>query len=112
MNILIPLRTVNPLNRREHHFARAKRVKAERWATMACLPAILPPLPLVVTFTRVGPKLLDSDGIPGALKGTRDQIAFKLRIDDADPRVRWVYQQELGTQYAVRVTIATHGEVE
>jgi hypothetical protein len=48
-----------------------------------------------VTFTRVGPRILDDDNIRPALKGVRDQVATILGIDDGDARIKWQYEQEL-----------------
>ena len=63
--------------------------------------------PCVVTFTRISPRLCDTDNLAGACKSVRDQLAAELGITDSptDPRARWEYKQELGTYPAVRVRI-------
>ena len=50
----------------------------------------------VVTLTRCGPRLMDTDNSVSALKSVRDEVAALLRIDDGDERLRWVYQQRKG----------------
>ncbi len=59
-----------------------------------------------VTFTRVGPRRLDSDNVQGTLKGIRDEVAKQLGVDDGDMRFVWGYAQEIG-EYAVKVLIET-----
>jgi hypothetical protein len=63
---------------------------------------------VVVTITRVSPRLLDDDNLRGALKAVRDGIADALGVDDRDERVRWRYRQIRGTvkYHAVDVSIA------
>ena len=94
--ILIPLRTGRGLNARENWRARARRVKAEREATWWALRAKpWPALPCTVRLTRCAPSNgMDDDGIVGALKAVRDQVAEWLGVDDKDTaRVRYVYAQ-------------------
>ncbi len=99
--ILVPLRTVSGLNAREHHMARARRVKAERrqvaWHLHVLAP-IKPKVPCVVTLTRIAPSNgLDGDNCQGALKAVRDEVAAWLGVDDkrAD-LVRYEYDQRRG----------------
>ena len=107
MTLTIPIRTVSALNYREHWRHRARRVKAERAQTAWHLLGMAPPaLPCTVTLTRIAPSNgLDSDNLPGAAKGIRDQIAQWLGVDDRDPRVQWRYAQERGP-WGVRVEIS------
>mgnify|MGYP001570560197 FL=1 len=62
---------------------------------------------IVVTLTRVAPRLMDDDNLAGALKACRDQVATHLRVDDRDSCVRWVVEQRKGgvREYAVEVRI-------
>jgi hypothetical protein len=62
--------------------------------------------PVVVTLVRHGPRLLDTDNLPGGLKGIRDQIALLLGVTDGptDKRVSWRYDQARGP-YGVGVRI-------
>jgi hypothetical protein len=99
VKVQIPLRTGRGLNGREHHFTRARRVKAERNAVAWFLNGkTRPALPVVVTMTRISPgtRPMDDDQIPGALKACRDQVAQWLGVDDADSRVTWRYAQRRG----------------
>ncbi len=104
MRVEIPLRIVSVANLREHWSKRAKRAKAHRQAAYLCSSKHT--LPCVVTLTRIGPRTLDSDNLASAFKATRDGIADRLGVDDADQRITWVYQQERGKHYAARIEIS------
>lgn len=106
--LTIPLRTVPGMNVREHHMARARRVKAEREQVGWALRAIgRPALPCMVTLTRSAPSNgLDDDNLTGSLKGCRDAVAEWLGVDDRRRDiVRYSYEQERGP-WAVRVEFA------
>ena len=97
--ISVPLRTGNGMNSREHHMARARRVKREREAAAWMLKrAEKPILPCVVLLTRSAPSNgLDRDNLQGALKAVRDQVAEWLEVDDRDESsVRYEYAQIRG----------------
>lgn len=107
------LRTRSALNIREHWAVRARRVRGEHdavtFGALAQLGSGWPArvtLPCVITLTRVGPRLLDTDAIPGAMKGVRDQLAALLGVTDGptDLRTTWAYAQHRGA-YAVEVRI-------
>jgi hypothetical protein len=110
---VVALRTLNPLNRREHHHARAKRVAHERAATLAALRAFFrapPALPalgsgrkLLWVLTRLSPGTMDSDGAVAAMKGVRDAVAEFCGVDDADPRVAFHCGQDAGDAVGVRI---------
>lgn len=102
--VLLPIRTVSEANRRDHWATKARRVKLHRRTAYAMTERVS--LPCVVTMTRVGPRMLDDDNLRGALKATRDGIADRLGVDDADPRVEWRYAQQRGREYGVIVDIA------
>lgn len=114
VSFTMPLRTVSALNAREHWGKRSRRVKAERAMTAGHLLLYgraartwwgAHAATMVVTLTRIGPRLLDSgDNLPSGLKGVRDQIAQWLGVDDRDPCVTWVYAQEKG-KWGVHVEI-------
>lgn len=113
--ILDGLRVRNESNERSHHMVRAKRAKTARaLARMRLAGPVLEQrragalaLPLVVTLTRIGPRMMDDDGAIASLKACRDGVADALGIDDRDPRVQWRYGQERGKprQYGVRITV-------
>lgn len=107
------LRLVSGLNVREHWARRAKRVRNERDQTRLASIAALGPrwflrvhLPVVLTITRVGPRMLDSDNAHGSAKAVRDQLASMLGITDGptDARATWRVEQRKGP-YAVEVEI-------
>ena len=116
--VTVPNLKLATLNAREHHMARAKRVKGERLAVFAALSflaraiaADLRAAPRVrVTFTRIAPRLLDTDNAWGALKGVRDEVARWLMKDDGPSSgVTWDVQQERGA-YAVRIELEWEAE--
>lgn len=102
MIVKIPLRLVSAANAREHWAKKARRVKSERKAAL-----LVPkhPLPCIVTITRHGKRMMDGDNLQSACKGLRDGIADRLGVDDADPRVTWLYEQDVQSYYGVTVTI-------
>lgn len=102
--IELPIRIESCANLREHWRKTWTRAKAHKRAALA-VP--VHPLPCVVTLVRIGPRQLDGDNLQGGFKALRDGIAARLGVDDADPRVRWEYEQEKGKpkQYAARVII-------
>jgi hypothetical protein len=105
MTVRLALHTVSEMNTRGHWSARARRMKAHRQAAYVYVPAM--PLPCVVTLTRVSAGTLDDDNLRSALKGVRDGVADRLGCDDADPRVKFKYDQQRGKrgEYAVLVAI-------
>ena len=91
-------------NNREHHRVRAKRVAAEREATLDALaagdwrgdPVSLRRPELGARITLVRPFVatpLDSDNLSAACKAPRDAVAQFLGLDDASDRLHWVYLQ-------------------
>ncbi len=97
--IVVPIRTERGQNSREHHFARARRVKAEKEAAAWLLQSQpKPELPCRVILTRIAPSSgLDDDNLAGSLKAIRDSVAAWLGVDDRDrERVRYVYEQRRG----------------
>lgn len=114
----IPLKTISVANSREHWAFKAKRVKRERHVTLfAALEAGSKRwadnlLPCVVTLTRRGGQMLDTDNLHSALKACRDSIAEVLGVDDADPRVTWVVQQRSARRIGRQVEYAVEVEIE
>lgn len=103
--ILVPIKTGNGLNSREHWRARADRVKRERTTTYwRIVTHAKPPIPCVVNLCRIAPSSgLDDDNLPGSLKAVRDEIAQWLGVDDRhDHIVKYRYSQERGP-WGVRI---------
>lgn len=119
--VVVPGLRLKSLNVRENHFARARRVSEERLAVAAALSQVGPTLTdalrgaprVLVRFTRIGGRPLDSDNCVGAFKGCRDEVAKWLRKSDAaGSGVDWAMPvaQEPGAGYAVRIELSTGGE--
>jgi hypothetical protein len=109
-------------NGREQFMAKARRVAAERASVHGCALVQLGPdyskrlralLPVVVTFVRVGPRLIDTDNLQSLAAAVRDEIATILGITDGptDARGAWKYDQRKGT-YALEVTVSPKAAVE
>ena len=100
------LRLVSEANTRAAaHWARTKRTELARAVVGRAFRGVaLPPLPLRVCLTRVGPRTLDDDNAAGACKALRDAVAAAVGVDDADPRVAWRVSQAKGA-YGARVTL-------
>ncbi|KAF1003322.1 MAG: hypothetical protein GAK28_04761 [Luteibacter sp.] len=83
------------MNLREHHFARARRVKNEKsvvgWS-LRKQQAPAGPVRVILTRCMAG-KGLDGDNLQGSLKAPRDAVAGWLGRDDADKSIDWVYAQ-------------------
>ena len=109
--ILMPgFRTVPGMNVREHYMVRARRVRDEKERVGWELRRLneKPPLPCVVTLTRLAPSSgLDDDNLVGSLKSARDAVASWLGVDDKDrATVRYEYAQERGP-WAVGIGFST-----
>lgn len=102
----LPIQTVNPLNRRDHWAAKAKRASQERTVTHATLWGKRPPtLPATVTLTRLAPRVMDTDGLAASFKAIRDGVQDAYAVDDGSELFRWRYRQEHAKRYAVRIEI-------
>jgi hypothetical protein len=105
--IVVPIRTGRGQNSREHHMARARRVRSERNAVGWSLRAAARPIPpCTVLLTRIAPSQgLDDDNLSGSLKAARDAVAEWLGVDDRHTEiVRYRYAQERGP-WAVRIEV-------
>ena len=109
MNVLLHMQTRGGMNAREHHMARARRVKAEREQVGWMLGSqAKPSIPCTVLLTRIAPSNgLDDDNLASALKSVRDAFAEWIGVDDKHRDiVRYSYAQERG-QWAVRIEAET-----
>lgn len=112
LDFVVPVRTGRGLNDRLHWAVRAGKVKRERAAVSLSWPRasgvkVRPSLPVDVHLVRLSPatRRMDDDGVQGALKAVRDQVAAELGADDGDrTRLRFTYGQERGP-WGVRVSI-------
>mgnify|MGYP001578260486 CR=1 FL=1 len=107
MNLTLPIRAVNTANTREHWARRAARAKQHRHEAYHSVRAAKPTrrVAYTVTLTRIGKRRTDSDGLAISLKAVRDGVADALGIDDGSERIAWLYGQEIGREYAVRIEI-------
>lgn len=109
MRVVLPIKVVSVANLREHWSARAKRANIHRSTAKMMLTqwGLHPELPVTVSLTRIGSKQLDGDNLQSACKAARDGIADWLGLDDADPRIIWVYAQQRGKpgEYGLMVEV-------
>lgn len=115
--VLDALRTVTESNSGGHWRTRHRRGKVQRELAYYALkhalvtPASLP-LPLTITLTRIGRRLMDNDNLISSMKHIIDGVTeFILDCPgeghryDNDPRLTWHYAQRKGgvRQYAVEI---------
>ncbi len=113
----IPMRLPSTANLREHWSAKAKRAKAQRQAVALALKShnlrqgVLDGIAeqtrggqLLVRFTRISPRKLDSDNLAIAFKHCRDQVAEHFGTDDGSDQWDWAYAQEPGHP-AIRIEV-------
>lgn len=115
-SVVVPVKTVSELNRRDHWRERHRRAKAQKELVTLLLRSSsgfdrrCARPPYRVTLTRVAPgSIRDSDNLLSATKAIRDAVAAFLEVDDADvvgtPEVTWKVAQEKAASYAVRIDI-------
>lgn len=126
MTVIVPIKLVNTENAREHHMAKARRVKAQRAAAALALRCAVGPMsmtvspgvrvnwvdkpriPCTVTLTRIGPRVMDTDGVSSSCKAVRDEVAAWLGADDKPGSgITWRYEQRKGKagEYACEIRI-------
>lgn len=94
MRLHIPIRLQSLANTRMHWRAMMRLKQQQRSATkLSMLGKPVPPLPLIVIITRIGPRKLDDDNLAAACKYVRDQVAECVGVDDGSPLYTWVYRQ-------------------
>lgn len=107
MKVHIPIRLLSLPNTRMHWRTLDKLKRTQKAATAICLlGAKFPPMPVIVTITRIGPRKLDDDNLAAACKYVRDVIARRIGVDDGSDLYTWRYQQRKG-EYGVDVEIVT-----
>jgi hypothetical protein len=120
LTVTIPgLRLVSEANAHEHWRKRHQRARGQKanvtmmLRAMFARPSFASPTPLVVTITRVAPRMLDSDNATGSAKHVRDGIAKWLGRDDSmTSGIEWVVRQAKGRpgEYRVEIRIETAEE--
>lgn len=121
----IPIKTVSEANSSEHWTTKSKRHKIQQFLMRQVFKRERSeiPLPCVVRFTRLSPKLLDDDNLRMAMKWLRDELSDCItdnkryyinkkgraqRImgrNDSDPRIRWEYAQQACKVAGIRIEI-------
>lgn len=86
------------------HWKKMVRLKQKQRKVIGeCLKdAVIPPLPLIVVLTRIGPRTLDGDNLQGACKYVRDEVAAAVGTDDGSSLYTWVYKQRTG-EYGIEI---------
>lgn len=112
----LPLRLVSEANMHEHWRKRHARSVSHKRIVGFVLNTVARTKPLgdlVVTITRVAPRLLDSDNAVGSAKHVRDGIALWLGRDDGPTSgIEWRVEQQKSAAgvYRVEVRIETAEE--
>jgi hypothetical protein len=121
VEVTLPLRLVNGANAREHWAVRKRRASEHRDAVVSAMTVRLTRAglivrvakeraltgPVLITLTRLSPgtRPLDFDGLVISCKHVRDGVADALGVDDADPRLDFLYRQERAKSFGVRIEI-------
>lgn len=102
----IPIRLPSLANMSHLHWRKLTNIKnKQKLATKVCIAGKdIPPAPIIVIITRIGPRKLDDDNLASACKYVRDQIASQVGVDDGSDQYTWMYNQKIG-EYGVDVEI-------
>lgn len=109
VRLTFPAYLVSEANKKDHRQVAATRTRKLRADLGLFLgPKRLPPLPVTVRLTRWSPdpQRLDDDNLARAFKAVRDEVARKLGVNDADPRVSWRYAQGGGKRHEVGIDVS------
>lgn len=108
----LPIRTFSEANMHEHHFAKHKKTGDQRPVVAMAVRAhalrrgVKVKPPCTVRLTRLAPNALDEgDNLAMSLKHVRDGVADFLKVNDRDPRVRWVCEQRAQRGYGVVIEL-------
>jgi hypothetical protein len=108
VQVFIPLCLKSEANRRDHWAVKRKRTSGHREAVALMLNRFqVPPLPLLVTLTRYGPKRFDDDNNTRSMKSIRDETARFCGVDDGDDYIKFICEQRACCQYGVLIRIET-----
>lgn len=105
MRVNIPIKLESLANTRLHWRRMVALKKEQRLAVKLSFHDVaIPPMPLLVVITRIGPRRLDDDNLASACKYVRDAIAGLVGIDDGSDQYTWRCEQRSGS-YGVEVEI-------
>jgi Holliday junction resolvase RusA-like endonuclease len=104
ITLTLACRVVSEANRsrNDHWVVKKRRGDAQREALAnalrdAGLTDHTVPLPVLVTWVRVGRQVMDTDNLAGSAKALRDAMAKWIGVDDGDTdSVKWSYEQRSG----------------
>ena len=109
ITVEIPMKTESLANLREHWRKTHQRAKTHRQAAAFHLKhfgARQPPAPpLLIRFTRLAPRPLDSDNNVISFKNLRDGVADYLGVPDNHPGLTFEYAQAKSAEYRVRIEL-------
>lgn len=113
LDVVLPIRTLSEMNNRDHYMVRAKRFKAQKTFIKFSIGHKLKniELPCVIELTRIGKRNLDEDNLASSFKAIVDQICDCILPglapgqSDSNEKIKIVYKQEKGKEYAIRVNI-------
>lgn len=100
-----PLALPSVANLREHHFAKAKRVKTHRAVGQLLAKGYRHEGRALIVLTRFAPRPIDSDNLASAFKAIRDGIADVIGVDDGSTSLIWHCQQAKATRPLITVAI-------
>ena len=107
---------VSCANRRDHWTTARRRAELQCEALRKALAGSglenhVCPLPVVVTWVRIGRQMLDDDNLASSFKALRDALAKWLQCDDGDTSAAsWATTQRTGGEPGVEVTIRNRVE--
>jgi len=114
ITLTLSCRVKSEANSRDHWTVKRRRAEIQSDALYFALAGSgltshQPPLPVVVTWRRIGWQEMDDDNLRSAFKALRDAIAKWLGCDDGDKTaVEWCYEDVMG-EPGVVVTVQSRG---
>jgi len=117
---ILPIRTWSELNKHEHWRAGHLRHQAQKYKINMHYrhQGIRIDPPAHIVLSRMSPRLLDDDNLPGALKYCRDALADCIvpglkpgRSDDEKYGLSFEVKQEKAKEYALKIQIYKESNV-
>ena len=108
--VRVPIRIISEANSRQHWRKAAARKKEHRTTARVVMQQHARPMhdgPIIITLTRIAPRVLDDDNLASGFKAARDGVADWLGIDDGSTRLSWRYGQRKSKpgEYAAEVAV-------